>query len=105
MNIVEVQFIKDTQSQYTGNEFYRTGTRAHFYSNQAAMLVKQGRAEYCQPPVEEDVSLPVPPASVLYDWKTLDEMTVKELKIVAELRGVSITSKMRKAELIAALED
>ena len=97
MEIVEVQFIKDTQSQYTGNEYYRVGTRAHFYANQAAMLVKQGRAVIYQPPEINDTQ---PPAPVI----NYSKMTVKELKALASERGIGGLSYMRKKNLIAALE-
>ena len=99
MQIVEVQFLKDTQSVQTGNEFYAAGTKAHFFKSQADVLVKQGQAGFLDdaPPVIES---PLPPTLV----PNYSEMTVKELRLAAELRGVHITSKMRKADLIAALE-
>ena len=101
MQIVEVQFIKDTQNVQTGNEFYAAGTKAHFFANQADVLVARGQAGLCSGEPPGAAVSPLPPALV----PNYSEMTVKKLRLVAELRGVYITSKMRKADLIAALED
>ena len=98
MDIVEVQFIEDTQSIHTGNEFYAAGSKAHFYANQAGVLVAQGQAVIYkkQLPAEGDNILPPTP-----DYS---KMTVKQLKALAHERGIAVSGK-RKANLIAALED
>ena len=97
MDIVEVQFIEDTQNAQTGNEFYPSGSKAHFYTNQAGVLVAQGQAViYKQLTAEGDNILP--PA---LDYS---KMTVKQLKALAHERGIAVSGK-RKANLIAALED
>ena len=94
MEIVEVRFIKDSQSVQTGNEFYPSGATAHFFVSQASALVNQGHAVLVNPPpIDESPFLHGP------DY---NEMTVKELKNLAgDIPGAS---RMRKAELIAALE-
>ena len=97
MEIIEVRFVKDTQSVRTGNEFYPAGTRAHFYANQAHVLVRQGRAVIYQPPEINDTQ---PPAPVI----NYSKMTVKELKALVSERGIGGLSYMRKKNLIAALE-
>ena len=107
MDIVEVQFIEDTQNAQTGNEFYPAGSRAHFYTNQAGVLVAQGQAViYKQLPAEGDNILPpapdddggwIPPESKYRD------MTVKQLRTEAWNRGIPGRHNMNKATLIAAL--
>ena len=126
--IVEVRFIKDTQNVHTGNEFYPSGATAHFFDYQTDVLVEQGWAVLASEPPTGDP--PFPPALAftppVYDKAYQEELdrqdeedvdlqnsfllayeyyTMKELKMEAGIRGVHITSRMRKADLIAALED
>jgi hypothetical protein len=95
MKIVEVRFIKDSQSVATGNEFYPAGASAHFYANQASVLVDQGRAKLVKMPPSENP----PPLAPAPDFSA---MTVKALRQEAKAAGLD-TKKMRKADLIIAL--
>ena len=96
MQIVEVLFIKDTQSAQTGNEFYAAGTKAHFFVNQSDVLVAQARVVIASTPPPSEPPKPAP------DYHS---MTVKQLKTVAYERGIGGVSNMRKATLITVLED
>lgn len=96
MAIVEVRFIKDSQSVQTGNEFYPSGATAHFYADQAEWLVGKGWAVTNDVPPIVKTSLPPTP--------NYAGMTVKQLRIYAYSNGVKSTTRMRKADLIAALE-
>jgi hypothetical protein len=99
-SIEEVKFLKDTQTAETGNEFYPAGSRAHFFKNQTAVLVKQGQAVFIDDIGEQEAtSKPLPPAP------DFQNMTVKQLRVLAVERGIGGLSGMRKADLIAALED
>jgi len=95
MEIVEVRFVTDCQSVQTGNEFYPSGATAHFFASQAGALVSTGHAVFVNPPPNAEPSLPHGP-----DYS---EMTVKELKQLAS--DIPGSARMRKAELIAALEE
>ena len=119
MEIVEVQFVKDTQNRQTGNEFYPSGSRAHFFTNQADILVSQGRAVlYNQSPANVDISPPAPKPrlKITISPKLIDEqmakfdkpfskMTVKQLKLCSIAAKIPFTSRTKKAELVAALEE
>lgn len=105
MQIVKVRFIEDTQCAQTGWEFYPVGASAHFYSNQADWLVKHGRAVSGESPTPANPDLS-PPAQleVIEPLPDYSGMTVKQLKAAMVEAGLPVTSKMRKADLIAALE-
>jgi len=102
MDITEVEFIKDTQSQQTGNEFYPAGARVHFFANQADVLVDQGRVFVIgAPPAEAPYPAPEPMPPLKLSYRS---MTVKQLRAEAHDRGMSTTG-LRKAEIIAAFEE
>jgi hypothetical protein len=95
MEIVEIRFIMDSQSVQTGNEFYPSGATAHFFVSQASALVNQGHAVLVNPPPNAEPSFLHGP-----DYS---EMTVKELKNLAS--NIPGASRMRKADLVAVLEE
>ena len=119
MQIVEVRFIKDTQSVQTGNEFYAAGSKAHFFANQADVLVAQARVVIASDPSPGEPPKPAPEPKLIitispeyldgrmveYEGKTYGEMTVKQLKTLAIVGGIPFNSRTRKADLIAALEE
>ena len=96
MRVVEVRFIKNAQCRQTGNEFYPSGTTAHFYADQAEWLVGKEWAVFSNPPPVAETSLPPTP--------NYADMTVKQLRIDAYANGIKAISGMRKADLIAALK-
>jgi hypothetical protein len=101
--IVEVLFIKNSQCGQTGWEYYPAGTKAHFYADQAAFLVDQGWAVFRNPQPIAESSLP--PAPLPQPKPDFSGLTVKELKATMHAAGIPFTAKMRKADLIKALED
>ena len=100
MKSVAITFVLDSQSVQTGNEFYPSGSTAHFFAPQADALVKAGRAVYVELPPVDRLPTPAPPPLPNYA-----DMTVKELRVLAKDAGLPGVAKMRKAELVAALED
>jgi hypothetical protein len=103
MDIVEVRFVKDSQSVQTGNEFYPSGAKAHFFASQAGALVKTGHAVLVNPPPIDEPPLPHGPETYVPEVN-LNDYTVKELREMGDELGIDMPSRMRKAELIAALE-
>ena len=112
-SIVEVRFVKDAQSVQTGNEFYPAGATAHFYAHQADALVEAGVAVLRSFPLPNAVDnspkqsspLPQEPEAkpvVNYSGRG---WTVAKLRAEARSQGIAVTSGMKKADLIAALED
>ena len=97
MDIVEVRFVTDSQSVQTGNEFYPSGAKAHFFVSQAGALVNQGHAVLVNPPPIDEPPLPHGP-----DYSA---MTVKELRKLARERDIPNAAKLRKDWLIVALEN
>ena len=97
MDIVEVQFIKDTQCVQTGNEFYVAGSRAHFYDYQTDYLIAQEWAVLTSKPPSGESPFPPTP--------NYSKMTVKQLKAEMHKHNILFTSGMRKADLITALEE
>jgi len=106
MQIVKVRFIKDTQCAQTGWEFYPAGASAHFYANQAGWLFEHGRAVSGESPTPANPDL-APLAQLEPEDPPPDYsgMTVKQLKAAMVDAGITVKSGMRKADLIAALED
>lgn len=100
--MTKVRFLQDYRGQYTGEVFYTTGTVAPFPFAVASALVEDGRAEYIDPPTDgagAGVTVgPAPAPSV-----SLASLTVAELREMAKAAGVDGFTKMKKAQLIAAL--
>ena len=103
MKIVEVRFIKDSQNVHTGWEFYSVGMTAHFYAGHADALVEVGRAVTSDPPEVEKPK--TPPAQLEVEKPDYSGLTVKDLKLAMFEAGIPFTAKMRKADLITALEE
>ena len=110
MKVVEVQFIKDTQGVMTGNEFYPAGARAHFYEAQANVLAERERVVLVGPErFEAETKLtpapePAPEPEKPEPNVNYSEMKVKELRALAQDAEIDGASKMKKADLIDALE-
>ena len=102
MKIVKVWFIKETQNVHTGWEFYPVGASAHFYAGHADALVEDGRAVTSDPPEVEKPK--TPPAQLKVEKPDYSGLTVKDLKLAMFEADIPFTAKMRKADLIAALE-
>ena len=111
---VEVRFIKNTQCKQTGWEHYQSGMTAHFYAGQSNWLVENGRAVLASPP---ELPPPSPPVQLepkerleiklSGDWRPKEDYstwTVKHLRVMTKLADIPVYSKMRKADLIFALE-
>jgi len=112
-SIVEVRFLTDAQSVYTGNEFYPAGATAHFYASQADALVSAGVAKLktATIPSKESPPGPTPPqpqeqpeAQPVVDYGG-SGWTVAKLKAEMEKQGIEVESGMLKADLITALEE
>lgn len=106
-DIAEVLFIKDAQNRQTGWEFYPAGAHAHFFNDQAAALVAGGwavfrtaHADSPSPPAPAQPEQPPPPV-VNYDGRG---WTVAKLRAEARSKGITVTSGMKKADLVAALK-
>jgi hypothetical protein len=112
-NIVEVRFLKDAQSINTGNEFYPAGATAHFYAHQADALVEAGvavRRSFAIPPKVDNFPNQPPPLPQEQEPKPTVNYsgrgwTVAKLRAEARKQGITVTSGMKKADLITALEE
>ena len=99
--IVQVRFIKDSQSPQTGWEFYPAGATAHFYANQADVLVANGRAVLIGVPPDPS---PLPPVQQQEERPDYSGLTVKQLKATMHEAGIPFTAKMRFSLVLSESE-
>lgn len=99
--MAQVKFLQDYRGQFTGEVFYTAGTVAPFSADVADKLVKAGRAAYHEV-VASTATLPAPEPVEVPD---LSALTVATLRTMAEAAGVDGFKRMRKAALIAAIEE
>ena len=114
-----VQFTQDYRGHLTNENYYTAGTVASFAEGPAAALVEAGRAVVVLPPqaaVEAENTTPVPSvadvekarvtsvtSTLAQDGAGLSGLTVAELRELAKAAEVDGYSKMKKADLVAAL--
>lgn len=97
---VQIRFLVDYRGHLTNERYFTTGTVAPFPYAVASALVEDGRAEYIDLPADGagPTVTPDPAPSV-----PLVSLTVSELRERAKAAGVDGFTKMKKAQLIAAL--
>ena len=124
---MKVTFLKDHQSYYSGHEFYPAGAKASLTGGQTLVDMGVAREGWGPPPGQPPEPKPVHPLKAAHPYKAavsfdipeppepkpepnkkvpaleLQKVQMYDLRQMGKAQGIKGYSKMRKADLIAAL--